>query len=64
MLGKARALGTALCHCLRCCNMAQVFARGQDADFNGLTPGFLEGPMHQVRREQAYSEREGGTWTL
>ena len=28
-------------------DLAQVFARGQDADHDGLTPGFLEGPMHQ-----------------
>lgn len=27
--------------------LAQVFARGQDAQHNGLTPGFLEGPQHQ-----------------
>ena len=27
--------------------LTQVFARGQDAQFDGLTPGFLEGPQHQ-----------------
>lgn len=27
--------------------LTQVFARGQDAEFDGLTPGFLEGPKHQ-----------------
>ena len=27
--------------------LTQVFARGQDADYDGLTLGFLEGPMHQ-----------------
>ena len=27
--------------------LAQVFARGQDADNDGLSPGFLEGPQHQ-----------------
>lgn len=27
--------------------LAQVFSRGQDADNDGLTPGFLEGPQHQ-----------------
>lgn len=27
--------------------LAQVFARGQDADHDGLTPGFLEGSQHQ-----------------
>ena len=27
--------------------LTQVFARGQDAEHDGLTPGFLEGPMHQ-----------------
>ena len=27
--------------------LTQVFARGQDADFDGLTRGFLEGPRHQ-----------------
>ena len=26
---------------------AQVFARGQDEEQRGLTPGFLEGPQHQ-----------------
>ncbi len=26
---------------------AQVFARGQDEQQRGLTPGFLEGPRHQ-----------------
>ncbi len=25
----------------------QVFARGQDGEHRGLTPGFLEGPQHQ-----------------
>jgi hypothetical protein len=25
----------------------QVFARGQDLEYGGLTPGFLEGPQHQ-----------------
>ncbi len=25
----------------------QVFARGQDGEHRGLTPGFLEGPAHQ-----------------
>lgn len=28
-------------------NLAQVFSRGQDDTFNGLTPGFLEGSKHQ-----------------
>lgn len=28
--------------------MAQVFARGQDENFSGLTPGFLEGVRHQT----------------
>ena len=28
--------------------MRQVFARGQDEDQRGLTPGFLEGPQHQM----------------
>ena len=28
-------------------DLAQVFARGQDADHDGLTRGFLEGPAHQ-----------------
>ena len=27
--------------------LAQVFSRGQDAQHDGLTPGFLEGPHHQ-----------------
>jgi len=27
--------------------LAQVFARGQDGEHDGLTPGFLEGPRHQ-----------------
>ena len=27
--------------------LAQVFSRGQDAEHDGLTPGFLEGPRHQ-----------------
>ena len=27
--------------------LQQVFARGQDVDFEGLTPGFLDGPRHQ-----------------
>jgi len=27
--------------------LAQVFSRGQSADADGLTPGFLEGPRHQ-----------------
>lgn len=27
---------------------AQVFARGQDEQQRGLTPGFLEGPQHQT----------------
>jgi collagenase-like PrtC family protease len=27
--------------------LAQVFARGQDVDHDGLTPGFLLGPQHQ-----------------
>ena len=27
--------------------LAQVFARGQDSDNDGLSPGFLEGPRHQ-----------------
>ena len=27
--------------------LAQVFARGQDADYDGLTHGFLDGPRHQ-----------------
>ena len=27
--------------------LAQVFSRGQDANADGLTPGFLEGPRHQ-----------------
>ena len=27
--------------------LAQVFSRAQDAEHNGLTPGFLEGPQHQ-----------------
>jgi len=28
--------------------LAQVFARGQDAEYGGLTPGFLEGSQHQM----------------
>jgi hypothetical protein len=28
--------------------LQQLFARGQDADYGGLTPGFLEGPQHQM----------------
>ncbi len=28
--------------------MWQVFARGQDEEHRGLTPGFLEGPQHQT----------------
>lgn len=28
-------------------SLAQVFARGQDEAFQGLTPGFLEGSQHQ-----------------
>jgi len=28
-------------------DLRQVFARGQDADVDGLTPGFLRGPKHQ-----------------
>ncbi|KAG2496534.1 hypothetical protein HYH03_005358 [Edaphochlamys debaryana] len=28
-------------------DLEQVFARGQDGSFRGLTPGFLEGPRHQ-----------------
>ena len=28
--------------------LAQVFARGQDAEHRGLTPGFLHGPQHQM----------------
>ena len=27
--------------------LAQVFARGQDEKYSGLTKGFLEGPKHQ-----------------
>ena len=27
--------------------LSQVFARGQDEEHRGLTPGFLEGPQHQ-----------------
>lgn len=27
--------------------LTQVFARGQDGEHDGLTPGFLEGPRHQ-----------------
>ena len=27
--------------------LRQVFARGQDGEYTGLTPGFLEGPQHQ-----------------
>jgi collagenase-like PrtC family protease len=27
--------------------LAQMFSRGQDEEFNGLTPGFLEGTHHQ-----------------
>jgi collagenase-like PrtC family protease len=27
--------------------LAQVFSRGQDAEHDGLTPGFLDGPRHQ-----------------
>uniref|UniRef100_A0A7S2WUD7 Peptidase U32 collagenase domain-containing protein n=1 Tax=Rhizochromulina marina TaxID=1034831 RepID=A0A7S2WUD7_9STRA len=29
-------------------DLAQVFARGQDHQFDGLTEGFLDGPQHQV----------------
>jgi hypothetical protein len=28
-------------------DLAQVFSRGQDESFSGLTPGFLEGSQHQ-----------------
>jgi hypothetical protein len=28
--------------------LQQLFARGQDAEYGGLTPGFLEGPQHQM----------------
>ena len=28
-------------------SVLQVFARGQDEEHRGLTPGFLEGPQHQ-----------------
>jgi len=28
-------------------DLTQVFARGQDAEHDGLTPGFFEGPQHQ-----------------
>ncbi|CAE7904009.1 unnamed protein product [Symbiodinium sp. KB8] len=28
-------------------SLAQVFARGQDSENDGLSPGFLEGPKHQ-----------------
>jgi U32 family peptidase len=28
--------------------LQQVFARGQDSQFSGLTSGFLEGPQHQM----------------
>ncbi|KAK9825658.1 hypothetical protein WJX81_006317 [Elliptochloris bilobata] len=31
----------------RLAELQQVFARGQDAEHSGLTPGFLEGPRHQ-----------------
>ena len=30
----------------------QVFSRGQDRDYRGLTPGFLEGVEHQVCQTQ------------
>ena len=29
-------------------NLKQVFARGQDKDFDGLTPGFLDGTQNQM----------------
>eukprot|EP00913_Durusdinium_trenchii_P020683 g19424.t1 len=38
LLGDARTARTAL---------AQLFARGQDEEHDGLSPGFLEGPKHQ-----------------
>ena len=32
---------------LLCFITQQVFSRGQDTEHKGLTPGFLEGPVHQ-----------------
>lgn len=29
-------------------DLQQVFSRGQDAEFSGLTSGFLSGPQHQM----------------
>jgi len=38
--------------------LAQVFARGQDAEHDGLSPGFLDGPRHQhLVRGQAPKHR-------
>ena len=28
-------------------DLTHVFARGQDENYDGLTPGFFEGPQHQ-----------------
>jgi len=38
--------------------LAQVFARGQDAEHDGLSPGFMDGPRHQhLVRGQAPKHR-------
>lgn len=42
-------------------DLQQVFARGQDSDFSGLTPGFLEGPQHQ-RLVRGRSPRHRGVF--
>jgi len=46
------------CLCLR----TQVFARGQDAEYNGLAPGFMEGPMHQVNGDTGNRTQDTGEW--
>lgn len=42
-------------------DLQQVFARGQDGEFSGLTPGFLEGPQHQ-RLVRGRSPRHRGVF--
>eukprot|EP00466_Bigelowiella_natans_P012210 jgi/Bigna1/34861/e_gw1.7.7.1 len=42
-------------------DLSQVFARGQDGEHKGLTPGFLEGPKHQ-RLVRGRSPRHRGVY--
>jgi U32 family peptidase len=40
-------------------DLQQVFARGQDEVFTGLTPGFLDGPRHQQLVQGKNSRHRG-----